>query len=224
MGLSVVLSNALSGMRVGQKALDVVSSNVANAGTPGYHRRSVSVIDTLGVNSSYAREGALSRVFNQSLQQHLQHGGGRIRLLQRPGDLPRPAAEPLRQARYARLARQRLQRFPNRAGDGGHEPRDSYANRAELVQKAQTLAGTLNRLTGDVQSLRQEIETQLGNNVDTLNTQLESLEQINTRLGRPGHRPRLARHADRPARPAGGNLSQADSTCGSTTARTIPSG
>src|SRR6478735_11181398 len=70
MGLSVTLSNALSGMRVGQNALDTLSNNVANAGTPGYHRRSVSVIDSVGVNSTYAREGQLTRTFNQSLQQH----------------------------------------------------------------------------------------------------------------------------------------------------------
>lgn len=70
MGLSVTLSNALSGMRVGQKALDVLSNNVANAGTPGYHRRSLSVIDMQGANSTYAREGALTRTFNASLQSH----------------------------------------------------------------------------------------------------------------------------------------------------------
>ena len=55
MGLSVTLSNALSGMRIGQSALDTLSHNVANAGTPGYHRRSISIIDTIGVNSTYAR-------------------------------------------------------------------------------------------------------------------------------------------------------------------------
>jgi len=53
MGLSVTLSNALSGMRIGQSALDVLSHNVANAGTPGYHRRSISVIDTLGIGMMF---------------------------------------------------------------------------------------------------------------------------------------------------------------------------
>lgn len=67
MGLSVTLSNALSGMKIGQNALDVLSGNVANAGTPGYHKRSISVIDSLGANSTYARQGALTRTFNQSL-------------------------------------------------------------------------------------------------------------------------------------------------------------
>src|SRR5690606_42162407 len=70
MGLSVTLSNALSGMRIGQSSLDVLSHNVANAGTPGYHRRSLSVIDTLGVHSTYAREGQLTRAFNTALQSH----------------------------------------------------------------------------------------------------------------------------------------------------------
>ena len=70
MGLSVALSNALSGMATSQSSLSVLSRNVANAGTPGYHRQSLSVIDTMGVNSSYAREGTLTRAFNQSLQQH----------------------------------------------------------------------------------------------------------------------------------------------------------
>jgi flagellar hook-associated protein 1 len=55
MGLSASLSNALSGMAVGQGALEVVSRNVANAGTPGYHKQTLSVIETTGNGSSFAR-------------------------------------------------------------------------------------------------------------------------------------------------------------------------
>src|SRR5690606_15899953 len=69
-GLSVALSNALSGMRAGQNGLDILSRNVANAGVPGYHRQSVSVIDTLGTNSTYVRNGTVTRAFTESLQQH----------------------------------------------------------------------------------------------------------------------------------------------------------
>ena len=46
MGLSASLTNALSGMGTGQASLEILSRNVANAGTPGYHRQSLSVIDT----------------------------------------------------------------------------------------------------------------------------------------------------------------------------------
>ena len=63
-GLSVALSNALSGMRAGQNGLDVLSRNVANSGVAGYHRQSLSVIDTMGANSSYVRNGTVVRAFN----------------------------------------------------------------------------------------------------------------------------------------------------------------
>jgi flagellar hook-associated protein 1 FlgK len=48
------------------------------------------------------------------------------------------------------------------------------------------MAGTLNRLTGDIQSLRQEIEAQLSNTVESINSQLQSLEKVNVRLSDQG--------------------------------------
>jgi flagellar hook-associated protein 1 len=185
MGISVALSNALSGMRVGQSALEVVSSNVANAGTPGYNRRSVSVIDSLGASSTWAREGAVTRAFNMSLQQHLT------------GTLSETGFASVR-ADYVN----RVQTLFGKPGTTGSldstfnafqtslstlaSNTDSFASRADTVQKAQALAGTLNQLTTDIQSLRQEVESQLGSSVDTLNSELASLEKINNRLGDQG--------------------------------------
>jgi flagellar hook-associated protein 1 FlgK len=78
---------------------------------------------------------------------------------------------------------------------------DSYANRADLVQKAQALAGTLNRMSSDIQSLRQETEARLSNSVDTINNQLQSLEKVNLRLADqgidPGSRATLMDQRDR---------------------------
>ena len=68
MGLSASLTNALSGMSTSQSSLEVLSRNVSNAGTPGYHKQSLSVIDTKGVNSIFARSGGVERAFNSSLQ------------------------------------------------------------------------------------------------------------------------------------------------------------
>jgi len=185
MGISVALSNALSGMRVGQSALEVVSSNVANAGTPGYNRRSVSVIDSLGASSTWAREGAVTRAFNMSLQQHLT------------GTLSETGFASVR-ADYVN----RVQTLFGKPGTTGSldstfnafqtslstlaSNTDSFASRADTVQKAQALAGTLNQLTTDIQSLRQEVESQLGSSVDTLNSELASLEKINNRLADQG--------------------------------------
>ncbi len=185
MGLSVTLSNALSGMKIGQNALDVLSGNVANAGTPGYHKRSVSVIDSLGANSTYARRGALTRTFNQSLQQHYTRA---------------VSDSSFASARASYLDRlQTLFGMPGTTGSldsvfSAFEASltsltsspDNFANRAETVQKAQELAGALNRLSGDVQSLRQEVEAKISTSVADINNQLQSLEKINGRLADQG--------------------------------------
>lgn len=185
MGLSVTLSNALSGMRVGQNALDTLSNNVANAGTPGYHRRSTSVIDSLGVNSTYAREGQLTRAFNTSLQAHYTRTSAesgfssvqasfldRVQVL-----FGKPGTVGSIDSAY--------NAFESSLASVATSP-DSYANRADFVQKAQALTGTLNRLSSDIQSLRQEIEAKLSNSVDSINNQLQSLEKVNLRLADQG--------------------------------------
>jgi flagellar hook-associated protein 1 FlgK len=185
MGLSVTLSNALSGMKIGQNALDVLSGNVANSGTPGYHKRSISVIDSLGVNSTYARQGALLRSFNQSLQQHYTRA------------VSDSSFSSVRSSYLDRL--QTLFGMPGTTGslDSAFTQfedsltsltasPDNFANRADTVQKAQELAGALNRLSSDVQSLRQEVENKISTSVDDINNQLQSLEKINTRLADQG--------------------------------------
>lgn len=200
MGLSVTLSNALSGMRIGQSALDTLSHNVANAGTPGYHRRSISIIDTIGVNSTYAREGKLTRAFNQSLQSHytravsdsgfssVQSGYlDRVQVL-----FGKPGTTGSLDSAFTE--------FEASLSTLSTSP-DNFATRAETVQKAQIMAQTLNRFTSDIQSLRREIESKLSTTVDDINTQLSSLEKINLRLVDqgidPGSRATLMDQRDR---------------------------
>lgn len=181
MGLSVALTNALSGMKVGQSALEIVSRNVANSGTPGYHRQSLSVIDTLGVNSTYARDGAVTRAFNQSLQRHYTLGISnsgfsniRASVLDRlQVTMGKPGSAGSLDSAYAE--------FQTALGALATSP-DNYATRAQAVANAQSLASTLNDLSNQVQGLRREAEGKIEANVNELNQMLTSLEKINGRL------------------------------------------
>ena len=56
------------------------------------------------------------------------------------------------------------------------------ASRASMLSKAQSMASTLNRLSRDVQSLRQETETRISTDVSNLNQMLSTLDQVNGRL------------------------------------------
>jgi len=182
MSLSASLTNSLSGMRTSQNSLEVLSRNVANAGTPGYHRQSLSVIDTKGVNSTYARSGGIERAFNRSLQ---------VSYTNAISDAGYSAT------RASTL--ERLQAFLGKPGDAGSldtmfgnlqnalqalgASPDNYATRATVVSQAQAMATTLNSLTRDVQGLRQETETQISASIDQLNVSVSALQKINQRLG-----------------------------------------
>ena len=68
MGLSAVLSNALSGLTANQASIEVLSRNVQNSGTPGYHSESMSVIAQAGPTSTEAQATAGTRACDKSLQ------------------------------------------------------------------------------------------------------------------------------------------------------------
>ncbi|MEP7240267.1 MAG: flagellar hook-associated protein FlgK [Devosia sp.] len=182
MGLGVSLTNALSGMGTSQDALAVLSRNVSNAGTPGYHRQSLSVIDTNGVNSTFARSGGVERAFNQSLQAYYtsttsdsSYADTRASILdQLQTYLGKPGDAGSLDTMYSSLT--------NALQALGTSP-DNYATRASFISQAQAMVGTLNGLTNDVQGLRQQTETEMSSSVDTLNQAITALAKVNGRLG-----------------------------------------
>ena len=182
MGLSVSLANALTGMATSQSSLNVVSRNVANAGTPGYHKQSLSIIDTMGVNSVFARTGGVERAFNSSLQASYN-----------------TATSDSAYASTMSTVLDQLQTYFGKPGDDGSldtafgafqnslqalgTSPDDFATRATVVSKAQSLVATINSLSQNIQSLRQSTETQIQSGVTALNQSLTTLAQINKQLG-----------------------------------------
>jgi flagellar hook-associated protein 1 len=184
MGLSVALSNALSGMRSGQNGLDVLSRNVANAGVPGYHRQSLTVVEMQGSSSAYVRNGIVTRAFNESLQLHYSRalsdtGFSSVRAnfvdrLQMAIGMPGGAGSLDTAFADFQGAMSQLAVSP-----------DDYAVRADAVAKAGVVAATLNNLSAEVQTLRRETEAQLATRVGDLNRMLSSLERLNGKVGDP---------------------------------------
>ena len=70
MGLTVAIGNALAGLKANQGSLEVLSRNISNAGTPGYHKQSLNVIEVGRGDNSYVRVGQVSRAFDQTLQNY----------------------------------------------------------------------------------------------------------------------------------------------------------
>ena len=181
MGLTVALGNALSGLKAGNSSLEVLSRNVSNAGTPGYHRQSINLIDNSSTGSSYVLQGGVQRAFNSTLQAYYN--------------------TQVADTSYASTMASyldKLQSYMGKVGDPGSldtvfgdfqtalqglaTSPDDYTSRSQLVTNAKALASTLNRLSSSLQGMRQDTENAIGASVNELNRNLSTLKDVNDRL------------------------------------------
>jgi flagellar hook-associated protein 1 FlgK len=181
MSLSQALNTASSGLRVTQAGLSLIASNVANAQTPGYVRKTQDVITASEDTGGSVRVGAVNRELDQYLQRQLrvESAGG--------------AYADLRANFYSRL--QGLYGAPGSPSSletaynsftGSLQSLvtspDSTAARSQVLSNAQVLTQTLNGLTTDIQSLRGDAESGLADSVAAANDALQNIDELNRRL------------------------------------------
>lgn len=181
MGLITSMSNAVAGLRINQDSIDILGRNVANAGTPGYHRQSLNVVDYNSQNGTYARSEGVNRAFNASLQTYYNRqvsdtaavGVAADYLSQLQSYLGKPGDAGSLDTMFGSLKNslQSLATSP-----------DDYTTRASVVSHGQALAQRLNQLSNITQELRRETETQIAGGVTDLNNMLTSLQEINLRM------------------------------------------
>jgi len=181
MGLSVSLANALTGMLTSQSGLEVLSRNVANAGTPGYHKQSLTIDERFTGVSSYVREAGVERAFTAALEAQAQTETGRMGYADVRADFLSRLELYLGMPGDANSIDMRLADFQSALQALTTSP-DDYATRAQVLAQAQGMAETLNSLSTNVQTMRREAEGQIADAVGNLNQSLSSLERINGQL------------------------------------------
>ncbi|ABV95111.1 flagellar hook-associated protein FlgK [Dinoroseobacter shibae DFL 12 = DSM 16493] len=179
MSVTSTLGNALSGLTAASKAASVVSSNIANATTEGYGVRQVQTTSvSLNGQGSGVQVVSVSRNVNEgvladrraadaayaqaaTLASFYGSVEGAIGL---PGDEGSLSSE--------------FSQFEAALVEAGSRP-DSDARLANVVRAAESLAGTLNDLSADIQSERLEAEKEIARQVDNLNTSLAQIQDLN---------------------------------------------
>lgn len=181
MGLTVAIGNALAGLKANQASLEVISRNISNAGTPGYHRQNLNVIEVGRGDNSYVRTGKVDRAFDQILQNYYTkqlpetaYASTRATFLDRlQTELGKPGAGNSLDTMLGNLSS---------SLDTLATSPDNYAARADVITKATDMAGTLNRLSNSIQDMRRETETRMSSAVNDINAKLVSLRDINFAL------------------------------------------
>jgi flagellar hook-associated protein 1 FlgK len=186
MSLTQALNTAASGLKATQSAMSIVASNVANAQTPGYVRKSLQVTSiAAGDAGNSVRIAAVQRELDEYLQKQLrvESAGGsyadlRATFYQR---LQAIYGDPSSSSSLESV----FSNFNNAVQTLVTSP-DSAAARSIVLSSAQVLAQTLNSVTEDLQALRADAENGIAAAVETANQAMQKIAELNVQLaGRP---------------------------------------
>ncbi len=182
MGLTTAMNTSLSGLRVTQSQMDIVSTNIANADSAGYTRRRLNVVQQLtSATTTGVRVDGVTRQLQAQVQKQVR--------LETAG-----AAYTDVRAAYA----QQLDKMFGAPGQAGSldstvndfakslqaltvSPSD-YTARTQVLASAQNLASQLNGLTQDIQRMRTGAEAEIAAGVDRVNSLLEQISAIDGKL------------------------------------------
>jgi flagellar hook-associated protein 1 len=182
MSITSALSSALSGLSATSRQAEILSSNVANATTPGYARREVLLSATVlaGTGQGVAVTG-VSRDVDQSLLNERRHAqsGDADRSLRSTflGKVEKAIGTPDTPGSLGA----RLAAFDQSLIEASARP-DAPAKLATLASSARALAAGFVSATTDIQQARATADRQIGAEVVALNTALAQVHDLNTQL------------------------------------------
>ena len=186
MSLSQALASAMSGLRANQVALGLVSSNVANAETPGYIKKTSNQVSvSSGEFGSSVRVAGINRELDVYLQRQLRteiagaaYSGLRAEMLdQLQAVYGTPGSAGTLESAFNALTNS-VQALSTSS--------DSQSARIAVVNAAQSLVQQLNSMTRGIQSLRANAEQGLSGAVNIANNAMQQIANINVQILRGG--------------------------------------
>jgi flagellar hook-associated protein 1 FlgK len=182
MSLGSALAIAMSGLRANQSALSIVSSNIANAQTPGYVSEGINQVEVqTGDSGASVIVTGVNRQLDQFIQSQLrtETSGGAYAdqmangLTQLQSVYGTPGAAGSLESAYSSFTTA-LQSLSTTSG--------SSSSQISAATAAQSLAQQLNATTQGIQTLRSNAEQDLNISVGQANTAMSQIAQLNTRL------------------------------------------
>ena len=184
MSLSSALSTALAGLSTNQAALSIVTSNVANAQTPGYVTRTIDQVEVAGSSANPGagvRDVGVNRQIDLFVQSQLrtETSGGAYAdqisnvLAQLQSLYGTPGGTGTLETAYNNFT-SALQALSANSG--------AQSARSLALTTAQSLAQELNTTTQGIQQLRSNAEQDIGVSVNQVNNDLTQIAKLNAQL------------------------------------------
>lgn len=183
MSITGTLSNALSGLTAQSRAAELVSSNVANAGTPGYARREIDLAPrymgdgaSSGVNvTGVRREVDLPVIQDRRLAD--ASAGHASTVAKFAADFSSILGTPDQESSLTG----RISRFEAVLVEAASRP-DSEARLSAVLAAAKSTTDFLNSASSMVQEKRQKADTSIATQINALNDGLIRVQNLNRQI------------------------------------------
>src|ERR1700733_13920514 len=182
MGLSAALANAMSGLTANQASLAITSSNVANANTTGYVAESVNQIEepTGGAGASALVTG-VSRDIDTFVQSQLRTETGGAGFANQTSNILTQLQSIYGTPGGTGTLETALNNFSS-AIQALQTSTTGLSAQTTALSAAQALAQQLNTTSQGIQTLRSNVQQDIGNSVAQANTDLKQIAALNTKL------------------------------------------
>ncbi len=181
MSITGALSNAISGLNVASRSAELISSNLANALTEGYGRRTLAVSSqNVGVMGGVVAHGTqrwsdpaliADRRGADAMHAHADLAASFFQNLENLVGIPGEAGS---------LAN-RLTEMESALVSAASRP-DSTQRLGDLQHRAGQLAGTINRISEGIQDARRAADQSIMSQVETLNDALARVQEMNVQI------------------------------------------
>jgi flagellar hook-associated protein 1 FlgK len=196
MSLTQALNTALSGLNAAQTSVSVVAGNIANAQTPGYVRKvAVLTQNSVGTAGASVSVTAINRVLDQFVQTQLRTESAGAAYTDVRAKLYSQLQDVYGTPNATSTLESAFNAFTSSLQALTTSPDDATAKSA-VLSAAQQFAQQLNTMSAGVQSLRQQSELALSDDVSQANTCLQQIAQLNEQLSAAGTDPSAAALSD----------------------------
>ena len=182
MSISASLSNALSGLTAASRKSEVISANVSNALTEGYGRRDLTLTArSLGGNGAGVQVRGVSRQVDETVLAERRLADASFGSSSTAAGFYRDMEKILGLPDDPASVTGRITRLESALIEAASRP-DSEARLQAVVDSAKSLAGKIGQASGQIQDLRLRADSQIANQVQTLNDGLQRIATLNHQI------------------------------------------
>jgi flagellar hook-associated protein 1 FlgK len=182
MGLSSALATAMSGLRANQAALAITSGNIANAQTPGFVTETANQTElSAGTGGTTVQVNGATRDLDVFVQKQLRTETGGAGFANQTSNILGQLQSVFGTPGGGGTLETTFNNFTG-ALQALSTSSSGLSAQSTALGAAQALAQQLNTTSGGIQTLRSNVEQDIGSSVTQANTDLNQIAAINTQL------------------------------------------